>query len=63
MIIIIMECKNTCDASNNSGNWNLIKIIQQIPEQHTGKALNQGTTENRYTGYSTNISEALCTGI
>ena len=58
-----MERKNTCDASNNNGNWNRIKIIQQIPEQHTGKALNQGTTENSHTGYSTHISEAPCSGI
>ena len=58
-----MECKNTCDVSNNSGKWNHIKISQQIPEQHTGKALNQGTTENSHTGYGKHILEALCTGI
>ena len=24
-----------------------LKIIQKVPEQHTGKALNQGTTEKK----------------
>jgi hypothetical protein len=33
-----VECKNKSDASNNWGNWNHLKIIQKIPEQHTGTA-------------------------
>ena len=35
---------------NNSGKWNHLKIIQTIPEQHFGKARNQGTTENSHVG-------------
>jgi hypothetical protein len=25
-------------ANNNNGNWNHLKIIQEVPEQHTGEA-------------------------
>jgi hypothetical protein len=39
-------------------NWNDIKIIQKIPEPHTGKARNQGTTENSHTGHCTHTSES-----
>jgi hypothetical protein len=35
-----VECKSTSDTGNNRGNWNHFKIIQTIPEQHTGKARN-----------------------
>ena len=38
-----MERRSISDASNNRGNWNHIKIIQTISEQHTVKARNQGT--------------------
>jgi hypothetical protein len=31
--------QNKSDTSNNRGNWNNPKIIQKIPDQHTGKAL------------------------
>jgi hypothetical protein len=48
-----VECKNKCDTSNNRGNWNHFKIIQKIPEQRTGKARNQGTTENSHSGHCT----------
>ena len=44
-------CKNKCDTSNNRGNWNHLKIIQKIPEQHSRKARNQGTTENSRNGH------------
>ena len=27
------------------GHWNHLKIIQNVPEQHTGMARNQGTTK------------------
>jgi hypothetical protein len=33
-----VECKNKSDTNNNRGNWNHVKIIQKIPEPHTGKA-------------------------
>jgi hypothetical protein len=40
-----VEYKNKSDRANR----NHLKITQKIPEQHTGKARNQGTTENRHT--------------
>ena len=45
-----MESRNKSDAGNNKGNWNHFKITQTIPEQHTGKALKQVTTENNDIG-------------
>ena len=44
-----VECKSRSDTSNNRGNWNHLKIIQKIPEQHTGRSPHQGTTENFHT--------------
>ena len=35
-----VQCETKSDTSNNSGNWNHFKIIQTIPEQHTGEARN-----------------------
>jgi hypothetical protein len=49
--IVHVERKNKSDTSNNRGSWNHLKIIQKIPEQHTGKSRNQGTTDNRHTGH------------
>jgi hypothetical protein len=34
------------------------KIIQKIPEQRTGKARNQGTTENSHIGHCTHSAES-----
>jgi hypothetical protein len=45
-----VECKNKCDTSNNRDNWNYLKIIYKIFEQHTVKARNQGTAENIHIG-------------
>jgi hypothetical protein len=53
-----VERKNICDTSNNRGNWNRLKIIQKIPEQRTGKARNEGTTENSHIGHCANTSES-----
>ena len=53
-----MECKNKSDTSNNSGNWNNLKGIQKIPEQHTGKALNQGATEISHIWHCTHTAES-----
>jgi hypothetical protein len=39
-------------------NWNHIKIIQVIPEQHSQKARRQGTRENSHTGHCTRIAES-----
>ena len=48
-----VEYKNKSDTSNNRGNWNHLKIIRKIPEQHTGKARSQVTTENSHIGHRT----------
>jgi hypothetical protein len=41
-----------------TGNWNHLRIIQKIPEQHTRKAWNPGTPENSRIRYSTHTSES-----
>jgi hypothetical protein len=38
--------------------WNNLRTIHKIPEQHTGKARNQGTTENSHIGHCTHTSES-----
>ena len=43
-------------TNNNRGNWNLLKLIQKIPEQHTGKARNKGTAENSHVGHCTHTA-------
>jgi hypothetical protein len=48
-----VEWKKKCDTNNNYGIWNQLKIIQKIPVQRTGKARNQGTTENSHIGHCT----------
>ena len=52
------ECKNKRDTSNNRSNWNDLEVIQKIPEQHTGKARNQGPTENSHIGHCTHTLES-----
>ena len=37
-----MERKDKSDTSQNRRDWNHLRIIQKIPEQHTGKARYQG---------------------
>jgi hypothetical protein len=34
------------------------QIIQKIPEQHTGKAQNQGTSDNSHIGHCTRTAES-----
>jgi len=46
------------DINNNRGNWNHLKIIQEIPEQYTGKALSRGTTESSHMGRCTHTLES-----
>jgi len=48
-----VECKNKSDTGNNRGDWNHFKTTQTVPEQHTGKARNQGTTDNSHIGHCT----------
>jgi hypothetical protein len=54
MIIIIIIIIIT----NNRGNWNHHQTIQKIPQQHAGKAGNQGTTKNSHTGHCAQTSES-----
>ena len=42
--------KNESDTSNNKDNWDHLKIIWRIPEQHTEKVWSKGTTEDIPTG-------------
>ena len=55
-----VECKKKSKSGtdNNRGNWNHLKIVQKIPEQHTEKARNKGTIENSYIGHYTHTSES-----
>jgi hypothetical protein len=52
----VWTVKTKCDASNSGGNWNRLKIEHKIPEQHTGKAQNQGTTDNSHIEHCTHTS-------
>jgi len=47
-----------CKTRNNTGDWNDINIIQTIPDQHTAKARNQGTTEKSHIGHRTRTTES-----
>jgi len=38
---------------------NDLKVIQKIPEQHTGEARKQGNTENSHTGHCTLTVESI----
>jgi hypothetical protein len=50
--------KNKCDTTNNNNSNRIhLEIIKKIPEQHTGKARNQRTTENSHTGHCTHTAE------
>jgi hypothetical protein len=35
-----VECESKSNTSNNTGDWNLLKITQTVPEQHTRIARN-----------------------
>ena len=50
--------KKKSDTSNNTGNWNDVKVIQKIPEQLTWKAQRQDSTQNSHTGHRTHVSES-----
>jgi hypothetical protein len=41
------------------GDWNHFKITQTIPDQHTGKALSQGTTKTAILGTARVLKKAL----
>ena len=40
-----MQYRNKNDTSDDSGNWDNLKVVQKIPEQRIGKAVNQGIIE------------------
>jgi hypothetical protein len=50
--------QNKCDTNNNWVNWNYIKNIHKIPEQHIERAQNLVTTENSHTGQGAHTSES-----
>jgi hypothetical protein len=54
----VWNVRSKNDTSNNRGNWGHLKIIKILPEQHSGKALDQRTTENSHTGHCTHTSES-----
>ena len=41
-----MECEGERDTDSNRGDWNQLKKIQRVPEQHSGEVRNQGITES-----------------
>ena len=47
-----------CDTSNKVGDWNPLRIIQKLFEQHTRKARIQGTTENSHNGHCTHTLDS-----
>ena len=49
---------NRSVASNNKSNWNHLRIIQKIPEQHNGKARKQRTASDSHIGQCTHASES-----
>jgi hypothetical protein len=50
--------KNKSVTSNNRSSWNQLRIIQMLPEQHTGKAHNQEMTKSSHIGHCTCTSES-----
>jgi hypothetical protein len=48
-----VECNNKSDNNSKRSDWNRLKIVQKILEQHDGKVRIQGTTENSHIGYGT----------
>ena len=52
-----MECESKSGTSNNTENSTQFKIIQIIPDQHTRKARNQGTTKKGHTGHCKHTSK------
>jgi hypothetical protein len=59
-----VECKNKWNIKTKvilvtiGATGTISKLIQQIPEQHTKNAQNQGTTENSHIGHCTHTAES-----
>jgi len=49
------QCQSKSDTSANRGNCNYLKITLKIPEQHTGKARNEGIGHCTHTSETTNV--------
>jgi hypothetical protein len=45
-----VERKNKSDDNNNTSNWNHLKTIHKIPEQHTRKTQNQDVEKSATLG-------------
>jgi len=54
-----VEYENKSDTGNNRGNWNHLSVIQTLPEQHIGKARNQGTTKHTILGTALILRKVL----
>ena len=55
-IQLMWKVKSKSDAGNNRGKWNHFRITQTVPEQHTGKARYQVTTQNNHIGHCTHTA-------
>ena len=53
-----MQNVETKAIPSNWDKWNHFKLIQKIPEPHTQKAQNKGTTENSHIGHCTHTLES-----
>jgi hypothetical protein len=63
-LIIEIQCMWNVGAkliqnNNSSGKWNHLKATQAIPEQHAGKAQDQGTTENSHIEHRTHSAGSV----
>jgi hypothetical protein len=48
-----VEYESRSDTGDDRGDWNRLKIIQTVPEQHTGEGRNQGITETSHIRHCT----------
>jgi hypothetical protein len=46
-----VESKHNDNNSSDKYKYSHLKIIHNIPQQHTGKVQNQGSTENSHIGH------------
>jgi len=51
-------CKTISDTSNNTVNWNHLRIIQKISGQHKWQPRHQGTTESSHVEHWSHIQES-----
>ena len=53
-----VECESKSDTGNNRGNWNHLKIIHTMSDQHTRKARNQRSAKHSHIGLCTHTAES-----